>query len=79
MRCGPTRHDPQHVIDGTATLAAVGAAGADFGGGQAGDGSCAYYYCECTQQLNSQYGDLQHKIQDLEVRAGQCIAVHACL
>ncbi|KAF6252313.1 muts domain V-domain-containing protein [Scenedesmus sp. NREL 46B-D3] len=46
--------------------AAAAAAGADLGGGLAGDGSCAYYYCECTQQLNSQYGDLQHKIQDLE-------------
>ncbi|WIA22147.1 hypothetical protein OEZ85_004483 [Tetradesmus obliquus] len=45
--------------------AAAAAAGADMGG-QAGDGSCAYYYCECTQQLNSQYGDLQQKIQDLE-------------
>lgn len=31
------------------------------------DSSCAYYYTDCTQQLTSQYGDLQHKIQDLEV------------
>jgi hypothetical protein len=63
------KSNPQHATStgGTAVLAAFGAAGADLGGGQAGDGSCAYYYCECTQQLNSQYGDLQHKIQDLEV------------
>lgn len=48
------------------------------GGGAAADGchgvdldldrGCAYYTCEATQQLNTRFGDLQHKIQDLEVR-----------
>jgi hypothetical protein len=60
-----------------AATAAAAAAGADLGG-QAGDGSCAYYYCECTQQLNSQYGDLQHKIQDLEVGSMLCLQPILC-
>lgn len=32
------------------------------------DRGCAYYSSEGVQQLNAQYGDLQHRIQDLEVR-----------
>lgn len=59
---------------GSAAAAAGGlgssaAAGDSTAACQAGqlDSSCAYYYSECTQQLNSQFGDLQHKIQDLEV------------
>ncbi len=38
------------------------------------DRSCAYYTSSGVQQLNAQYGDLQHKIQDLEVGSvPQCL------
>lgn len=36
-------------------------------GGVELDRGCAYYTAECVQQLNAQYGDLQHRIADLEV------------
>jgi DNA mismatch repair protein MSH5 len=36
------------------------------------DRGCAYYTCDGTQQLDSEFGDLQHKIQDLEVRHRPC-------
>jgi hypothetical protein len=51
--------------DGPAGFA--GAAAEDSSGVEL-DRSCAYYTCDGTQQLNNEFGDLQHKIQDLEVR-----------
>lgn len=47
---------------------ADGTAVAQDGGGVELDRGCAYYTCGGTQQLDAQFGDLQHKIQDLEVR-----------
>lgn len=49
--------------DGPAGFA--GAAAADAGIEL--DRGCAYYTCDGTQQLDAEYGDLQRKIQDLEV------------
>ena len=51
--------------DAAAAGAAEGSSGVEL------DRSCAYYTCDTTQQLNTHYGDLQHKIQDLEVRGQQ--------
>jgi hypothetical protein len=63
--------------DGPAGLA--GAATED-GSGVNLDRSCAYYTCDGTQQLNAEFGDLQHKIQDLEVKfwQHQSIARQGC-
>jgi hypothetical protein len=35
--------------------------------GSCADGYSAYYQCERTRQLNSQFGDIMYHIQDLEV------------
>jgi hypothetical protein len=43
-----------------ARLAFEGGGGADSGG--------HFYVCERTAELNEHFGDLLHKIQDLEVR-----------
>lgn len=55
-------------IGGGAAAGAAGAGAAEENAGVELDRGCAYYTCDTTRQLNTQYGDLQHKIQDLEVR-----------
>jgi hypothetical protein len=37
------------------------------GVGDPAGGYSAFYYAQCTQQLNQQYGDILYKVQDLEV------------
>lgn len=56
--------------DGPAGFA--GAAAEDSSGVEL-DRSCAFYTCDGTQQLNLEFGDLQHKIQDLEVRLARFV------
>lgn len=48
------------------------------GGGHHDDsgGFSAYYYTERTRQLNTQFGDMLYKIQDLEVGACLQIVIH---
>ncbi len=48
---------------------AGGGSGAAAAGAAGGSGWAAYYRCDVTRQLNDQYGDMQYKIQDLEVGA----------
>jgi hypothetical protein len=45
------------------------------GVGDPGGGYSAFYYAQCTQQLNQQYGDILYKIQDLEVGPGSVLAL----
>jgi hypothetical protein len=61
QRCDSSMHSPG--LQGAAATAAAAACDA------AGllDVGCAYYFADVTRQLNSRFGDLQHKIQDLEV------------
>jgi hypothetical protein len=56
------------ATDGSTVTAAAAAAAAQECAGVELDRGCAYYTCDGTQQLDAQFGDLQHKIQDLEVR-----------
>lgn len=51
-------------VAGAAAAAAWGSSEVEL------DRSCAYYTCSCTQELNAEFGNLQHKISDLEVRWG---------
>lgn len=46
---------------------AAGSSGAAIAGAAGSSGWAAYYRCDVTRQLNDQYGDMQYKIQDLEV------------
>lgn len=59
------KHATFDITGADGTAAAV----AQDGGGVELDRGCAYYTCDGTQQLDAQFGDLQHKIQDLEVSA----------
>jgi len=63
--------------DGPAGLAGAAAAAAEDSSGVDLDRSCAYYTCHVTQQLNASYGDLQHKIQDLEVSGHERLGMHS--
>lgn len=62
---------------GLAGAAAAAAAAAEDSSGVDLDRSCAYYTCNVTQQLNASYGDLQHKIQDLEVGRHETLGMHS--
>lgn len=39
--------------------------------GSGGEVGGMYYHTDCTRQLNAHFGDMLHKIQDLEVKVSQ--------
>jgi hypothetical protein len=58
-------HEDCHVQDGQADVQPVALLRLAFEGGDAESGGY-FYVCDRTAELNEHFGDLLHKIQDLE-------------
>lgn len=72
--CAATHvYQPAFLLRLVCAMVAAGVEGVQL------DSCCAYYHCDCTQQLNSQYGDMQYKIQDLEVSSKLLIGLSQCM